>query len=112
VFSHTAITGEALGKAGKRPPVPEETTMTTLYCACCGRPFVRTSARGPAPFYCSQDCRLQMAIRRRAWNSRMDSDRTATRRTVERYEVEHADPPSFGRITTTAAGQRTAAFWR
>ncbi|PGH52802.1 hypothetical protein CRT60_22935 [Azospirillum palustre] len=85
--------------------------MTTLYCACCGRPFVRTSARGPAPFYCSQDCRLQMAIRRRAWSERTDS-RTATRRTVERHEVEHADPAPFGRIPGTAAGQRAATFWR
>ena len=78
--------------------------MTTLYCACCGRPFVRTSARGPAPFYCSQDCRLQMAIRRRAW-----SGRTATRQTVERHEVE---PAPFGRLPATAGGQRTAASWR
>ncbi|CBS87922.1 hypothetical protein [Azospirillum lipoferum] len=50
--------------------------MTTLYCACCGRPFIRTSARGPAPRYCSQDCRLQMAVRRRAWAPRMETDRT------------------------------------
>ncbi|AWK87631.1 hypothetical protein [Azospirillum thermophilum] len=41
--------------------------MTTLYCACCGRPFKRTSNRGPAPLYCSRDCRLQIAARRRAW---------------------------------------------
>ncbi|WP_148219155.1 hypothetical protein [Azospirillum sp. B510] len=44
--------------------------MTTLYCACCGRPFIRTSTRGPAPRYCSHDCRRQMAIRRRAWTAR------------------------------------------
>ena len=50
--------------------------MTTLYCACCGRPFVRTSARGPAPRYCSQDCRLQMAVRRRAWAPQMEAART------------------------------------
>lgn len=85
--------------------------MTTLYCACCGRPFVRTSARGPAPFYCSQDCRLQMAIRRRAWSERTDNI-TATRRTVERHEGEHADPAPFGRVPSTAVGQRTATFWR
>lgn len=78
--------------------------MTTLYCACCGRPFVRTSARGPAPFYCSQDCRLQMAVRRRAWNGR-----TTTRQTVERHEVE---PAPFGRLPATAGGQRAAASWR
>ncbi len=41
--------------------------MTDLYCACCGRPFVRLSSRGPAPSYCSRDCRVQMAARRRAW---------------------------------------------
>lgn len=41
--------------------------MTMLYCACCGRPFKRTSSRGPAPLYCSRDCRLQIAVRRRAW---------------------------------------------
>ncbi|KAA0597789.1 endogenous inhibitor of DNA gyrase (YacG/DUF329 family) [Azospirillum lipoferum] len=78
--------------------------MTTLYCACCGRPFVRTSPRGPAPFYCSQDCRLQMAIRRRAW-----SDRTATRRTVDRHEEE---PAPFGHLPATSGGQRTASSWR
>lgn len=43
--------------------------MTKLYCACCGRPFARASLRGPAPLYCSHDCRLQMAVRRRAWNA-------------------------------------------
>ena len=41
--------------------------MTDLYCACCGRPFVRLSSRGPAPSYCSRDCRVQMATRRRDW---------------------------------------------
>ncbi|MCG5241052.1 hypothetical protein [Azospirillum doebereinerae] len=41
--------------------------MTPLYCACCGRPFARTSPRGPAPLYCSRDCRLQIATRRRVW---------------------------------------------
>lgn len=49
--------------------------MNTLYCACCGRPFVRTSARGPAPRYCSHDCRLQMAVRRRAWALRTEAGR-------------------------------------
>lgn len=42
--------------------------METLYCACCGRPFKRASHRGPAPLYCSQDCRRQIAVRRRAWS--------------------------------------------
>ena len=41
--------------------------MPRLFCACCGRPFQRTSMRGPAPLYCSDDCRRQMAVRRRAW---------------------------------------------
>jgi predicted nucleic acid-binding Zn ribbon protein len=41
--------------------------MKNLHCLCCGRPFVRTSPRGPAPRYCSQDCRRQMEVRRRAW---------------------------------------------
>lgn len=41
--------------------------MDTLYCACCGRPFKRASRRGPAPLYCSQDCRRQIAVRRRTW---------------------------------------------
>ena len=41
--------------------------MAPLYCACCGRPFKRASQRGPAPLYCSQDCRRQIAVRRRAW---------------------------------------------
>ncbi len=40
--------------------------MDTLYCACCGRPFKRLSTRGPAPLYCSQDCRRQIDVRRRA----------------------------------------------
>ncbi|WP_448204079.1 hypothetical protein [Azospirillum sp. sgz302134] len=43
--------------------------MGTLYCACCGQPFQRTSARGPAPLYCSRDCRRQMEVRRRVWSS-------------------------------------------
>ena len=41
--------------------------MAPLYCACCGRPFKRTSQRGPAPMYCSLDCRRQIAVRRRVW---------------------------------------------
>ncbi|SMH56961.1 hypothetical protein SAMN02982994_4223 [Azospirillum lipoferum] len=41
--------------------------MPKLYCACCGRPFARASSRGPVPLYCSRDCRVQMATRRRAW---------------------------------------------
>lgn len=51
--------------------------MRTLYCACCGRPFHRTSLRGPAPLYCSADCRAQMQVRRRAWSA---ADRAADRR--------------------------------
>ena len=41
-----------------------------LHCTCCGRPFSRTSRRGPAPLYCSFDCRAQMRVRARAWNGR------------------------------------------
>ncbi len=43
--------------------------METLYCACCGRPFTRASRRGPAPLYCSRDCRRQIEVRRRTWLS-------------------------------------------
>jgi len=43
--------------------------MSTLYCACCGQPFQRASSRGPAPLYCSRDCRRQMEVRRRVWSS-------------------------------------------
>ena len=43
--------------------------MHTLYCACCGQPFHRSSPRGPAPLYCSRDCRRQMEVRRRVWAS-------------------------------------------
>ncbi|HYD70702.1 hypothetical protein [Azospirillum sp.] len=42
--------------------------MTRLYCACCGRPFERKTRRGPAPLYCSDDCRRQIAVRRRMWS--------------------------------------------
>ena len=38
-----------------------------LHCACCGRPFARASRRGPAPLYCSGDCRAQMRVRSRVW---------------------------------------------
>ncbi|MBP2315108.1 hypothetical protein [Azospirillum soli] len=41
--------------------------METLYCACCGQPFKRSSSRGPAPLYCSRDCRRQIEVRRRTW---------------------------------------------
>lgn len=41
-----------------------------LHCACCGRPFTRASGRGPAPLYCSADCRTQIRIRQRVWSSR------------------------------------------
>ncbi len=41
--------------------------METLYCACCGRPFKRSSPRGPVPLYCSRDCRRQIEVRRRTW---------------------------------------------
>jgi hypothetical protein len=44
---------------------------TRLHCACCARPFARTSRRGPAPLYCSADCRAQMRIRQRVWNDRI-----------------------------------------
>lgn len=44
--------------------------MDRLYCICCGRPFMRPCKSGPAPIYCSPDCRLQMRLRRRAWERR------------------------------------------
>ncbi|AWK89001.1 hypothetical protein [Azospirillum thermophilum] len=40
----------------------------TLHCTCCGRPFARPSNRGPAPLYCSSDCRKQMRVRLRMWS--------------------------------------------
>ncbi|UKJ77025.1 hypothetical protein [Azospirillum brasilense] len=48
------------------PPHP----TPKLHCACCGRPFTRASGRGPAPLYCSADCRTQIRIRQRVWSSR------------------------------------------
>lgn len=51
--------------------------MTTLYCACCGQPFRRSSPRGPAPLYCSRDCRRQIEVRRRVWASLRAAERTA-----------------------------------
>lgn len=57
-------------------PMPSHTHTTptlatpTLHCACCGRPFTRTSGRGPTPLYCSADCRTQIRIRQRVWSSR------------------------------------------
>ncbi|CAO3448400.1 hypothetical protein [Azospirillum largimobile] len=72
--------------------------MTTLYCACCGRPFVRTSARGPAPRYCSQDCRLQMAVRRRAWTPRMEAGRPDNGRMDNgRIETSRTEAAAWGR---------------
>ncbi|MDQ2101080.1 hypothetical protein [Azospirillum isscasi] len=49
-----------------RPTLP----TPRLHCACCGRPFVRSSSRGPVPLYCSADCRTQMRIRQRVWSNR------------------------------------------
>ena len=51
--------------------------MNTLYCACCGQPFHRSSPRGPAPLYCSRDCRRQMEVRRRVWTSLDRAERAA-----------------------------------
>lgn len=51
--------------------------MDTLYCACCGRPFRRSSPRGPAPLYCSRDCRRQIEVRRRVWTSLELAERAA-----------------------------------
>lgn len=67
--------------------------MTTLYCACCGRPFTRTSTRGPAPRYCSQDCRLQMAVRRRAWSARDGTGRNAFGWTPTASHGRNSRPP-------------------
>lgn len=63
--------------------------MRTLYCACCGRPFHRTSVRGPAPLYCSADCRAQMQVRRRVWNA---ADRAAADHPSERNGERQALP--------------------
>lgn len=41
--------------------------MSLIYCACCGRPFIRPTNRGGAPKYCSDACRRQMAVRRNVW---------------------------------------------
>ncbi|WP_454018810.1 hypothetical protein [Azospirillum sp. Marseille-Q6669] len=49
--------------------------MTTLYCACCGQPFRRSSPRGPAPLYCSRDCRRQIEVRRRVWAALQAAER-------------------------------------
>ena len=46
------------------------TAVRPLHCACCGRPFARTSTRGPAPRYCSDDCRAQIRVRTRMWKAR------------------------------------------
>ncbi|AWU93838.1 hypothetical protein DM194_05930 [Azospirillum ramasamyi] len=60
-------------------PVSIRTANTThtatrqLHCACCGRPFVRPSTRGPAPLYCSVDCQKQMRVRTRVWSRREDA---------------------------------------
>ncbi|MBP2299923.1 hypothetical protein [Azospirillum picis] len=83
--------------------------MTTLYCACCGRPFVRPSTRGPAPRYCSQDCRVQMAVRRRAWAAR-----AAPQAIAGRLEADRAAPALSGwaipdRASTKAGGRRIFA---
>lgn len=43
--------------------------MEALYCACCGQPFKRAHQRGPAPLYCSRDCRRQIEVRRRTWSA-------------------------------------------
>lgn len=47
-----------------------------LHCACCGRAFSRPSSRGPAPLYCSEDCRKQMRVRARVWNEGRSAPRT------------------------------------
>ncbi|WP_188259001.1 hypothetical protein [Azospirillum tabaci] len=72
--------------------------MTTLYCACCGQPFRRSSPRGPAPLYCSRDCRRQIEVRRRVWTSLQAAERTA------------AVPP---RVVPTGAGSfhRVETVW-
>lgn len=49
---------------------PEKLAHRELHCACCGRPFARNSCRGPAPLYCSADCRTQIRIRQRVWSNR------------------------------------------
>lgn len=57
-----------------RPTIPGPTIQARpLHCACCGRPFHRASRRGPAPLYCSDDCRTQMRVRARVWGRRRDA---------------------------------------
>lgn len=70
--------------------------MDSLYCACCGRPFHRASTRGPAPLYCSHDCRLQMAVRRRVWSA-MDAGGKGV--------VEEPMWASSGRVAGGASGR-------
>lgn len=58
--------------------------MENLYCQCCSKPFRRPSSKGRAPFYCSVDCRRQMAVRANVWTKR-----SAT-------AMAGDDPSSFG----------------
>jgi len=59
--------------ASARPANFPQTATRQLHCACCGRPFVRPSTRGPAPLYCSVDCQKQMRVRTRVWSQRDDA---------------------------------------
>jgi len=59
--------------ASARPATLPHTATRPLHCACCGRPFVRPSTRGPAPLYCSADCQKQMRVRTRVWSGRDDA---------------------------------------
>lgn len=54
------------------------TPARQLHCACCGRPFVRPSLRGPAPLYCSTDCQKQMRVRSRVWSLQQTANTSAT----------------------------------
>ncbi|CAO3445630.1 hypothetical protein [Azospirillum largimobile] len=59
--------------ASARPANTPHIATRQLHCACCGRPFVRPSTRGPAPLYCSVDCQKQMRVRTRVWSQRDDA---------------------------------------
>lgn len=74
--------------------------MTTLYCACCGQPFRRSSPRGPAPLYCSRDCRRQIEVRRRVWASLQAAERPAAAPLAPLAPMVPAGAGAFHRVET------------
>ncbi|RJF84900.1 hypothetical protein D3877_10520 [Azospirillum cavernae] len=65
-----------MSSSARKGPIPTR----QLHCACCGRPFVRPSLRGPAPLYCSPDCQKQMRVRSRVWSLSQGETAPAPRR--------------------------------